>query len=74
MSRSDDLQRVLHSGIVAIIRAPSGEQLVDVSQALLAGGVDIIEVTFTVPGVLDIIKDVRKALGDRILLGAGHGT
>jgi 2-dehydro-3-deoxyphosphogluconate aldolase/(4S)-4-hydroxy-2-oxoglutarate aldolase len=71
MSRHDDLQRTLDLGIVAIIRAPSGEQLVEVSQALLDGGIDVIEVTFTVPGVLDIISQVRKKLGDRILLGAG---
>jgi 2-dehydro-3-deoxyphosphogluconate aldolase / (4S)-4-hydroxy-2-oxoglutarate aldolase len=71
MSRQSDLQRVLDRGIVAIIRAPSGEQLVGVAQALLEGGIDVIEVTFTVPGVLDIIHDVRRALGDRILLGAG---
>jgi 2-dehydro-3-deoxyphosphogluconate aldolase/(4S)-4-hydroxy-2-oxoglutarate aldolase len=71
MSRHDDLQRTLDLGIVAIIRAPSGDQLVEVSQALLDGGIDVIEVTFTVPGVLDIISEVRKKLGDRILLGAG---
>lgn len=71
MTSQQQLQRVLDLGIVAIIRAPSGEQLVEVSQALYDGGIDVIEVTFTVPGVLDILKEVRKALGDRILLGAG---
>jgi 2-dehydro-3-deoxyphosphogluconate aldolase/(4S)-4-hydroxy-2-oxoglutarate aldolase len=71
LNRHADLQRVLDRGIVAIIRAPSGELLVDVAEALLAGGIDVIEVTFTVPGVLDIISRVRDALGDRILLGAG---
>jgi 2-dehydro-3-deoxyphosphogluconate aldolase/(4S)-4-hydroxy-2-oxoglutarate aldolase len=71
MSRHTDLQRVLDSGLVAIIRAPSGDQLVQVSEALLAGGIDVIEVTFTVPGVLDIIKQVREKLGKKILLGAG---
>ncbi len=71
MSRHTDLQRVLDSGLVAIIRAPSGDQLVQVSEALLAGGIDVIEVTFTVPGVLDIIRQVREKLGKKILLGAG---
>lgn len=71
MARHDDLQRVLDSGIVAIIRAPSGELLVDVAKALYEGGIDVIEVTFTVPGILDIISDLNKALGDKILLGAG---
>lgn len=71
MSAASQLQHVLDLGLVAIIRAPSGEQLVEVSQALLDGGIDVIEVTFTVPGILDILREVRGALGDKILLGAG---
>ena len=71
MSRHDDLQRVLNGGIVAIIRASSGEQLVNVARALCEGGIDIIEVTFTTPGVVEVISAVRKELGNRILLGAG---
>ena len=71
MSKERDLQRVLDSGIVAIIRASSGEQLVDVARALYDGGISVLEVTFTVPGVLDIISAVRKDLGDKVLVGAG---
>ncbi len=66
-----DLQRVLDGGIVAIIRATSGEQLVNVARALHEGGIDVIEVTFTVPNVLEILASVRKDLGKKILLGAG---
>ena len=66
-----DLQRVLDGGIVAIIRATSGEQLVNVARALYEGGIDVIEVTFTVPNVLEILAAVRKDLGNKILLGAG---
>lgn len=71
MSRHEDLQRVLNTGLVAIIRASSGEQLVNVARALLEGGIDVIEVTFTVPRALEIIAAVRKDLGDKVLLGAG---
>ena len=71
MSKHEDLQRVLNSGIVAVIRAKSGEQLVNVARALYEGGVDVLEVTFTVPGVLDIISAVRRELGNKVLLGAG---
>lgn len=71
MSREANLQRVLDTGIVSIIRAKSGEQLVEVAKALYEGGIDVIEVTFTVPGVLDIIAAVKRELGDKILLGAG---
>lgn len=71
MSKQEDLKRVLDGGIVAILRAPSSELLVDVARALHEGGIDVIEVTFTVPDVLQILSDVRSALGNEILLGAG---
>ena len=71
MSRHEDLQRVLDGGIVAIIRATSGEQLVKVARALYEGGIDVIEVTFTTPGVVDVISAVRKEFGSKVLLGAG---
>ncbi|WP_437204750.1 bifunctional 4-hydroxy-2-oxoglutarate aldolase/2-dehydro-3-deoxy-phosphogluconate aldolase [Planctomicrobium sp. SH664] len=71
MPKESDLQRVLNSGIVSIIRAPDGAQLVKVSEALLAGGIDVIEVTFTVPRALEIISQISKELGNKILLGAG---
>lgn len=71
MSRHEDLARVLNGGIVAIIRASSGEQLVNVARALHEGGIDAIEVTFTTPGVVEVISAVRRDLGRKILLGAG---
>jgi 2-dehydro-3-deoxyphosphogluconate aldolase/(4S)-4-hydroxy-2-oxoglutarate aldolase len=71
MSRDADLKRVLDLGLVAIIRSPSGDQLVDVAEALVAGGIDVLEVTFTVPDALGVLSAVRRKLGDRTLLGAG---
>ncbi len=71
MSRVDDLNRVLTTGIVAIIRAPSSEQLTGVARALFDGGIDVIEVTFTVPNALEILAAVKKDLGGKVLLGAG---
>jgi len=71
MPVADPLRRVLNTGIVAIIRAPSGELLVDVAEALLAGGIDVMEVTFTIPGAIRVLEQVSERLGDRVLLGAG---
>lgn len=71
MSRHADLQRVLNTGMVAIIRASSGEQLVNVARALYEGGIDVIEVTFTVPNAVEVLEAVHKDLGRKILLGAG---
>jgi 2-dehydro-3-deoxyphosphogluconate aldolase/(4S)-4-hydroxy-2-oxoglutarate aldolase len=71
MQTTQPLQRVLTSGIVAIIRAPDGSLLVDVAEALVAGGVDVLEVTFTVPQAHRVLEQVAARLGDRVLLGAG---
>ena len=56
---------------MAIIRAESPDKLVDVAEALVAGGVEVIEVTFTVPRVTQVLEKVAEKLGSRILLGAG---
>ncbi|MBT6846156.1 MAG: 2-dehydro-3-deoxyphosphogluconate aldolase, partial [Planctomycetaceae bacterium] len=58
MSAHDNLTRMMDNGIVAVIRADSGELLADVAEALLAGGVDVMEVTFTVPNAIDVIQEV----------------
>ena len=71
MSRDATLTRIVNSGVVAVLRAPNGEMLADVAGALLAGGVEAIEVTFTVPGAHRVLEVVADRLGDKILLGAG---
>lgn len=71
MAKEQKLERLLRGGIVAIIRAPDGSLLADVAQALVAGGIDVMEVTFTVPRAERVLEQVAERLGDKILLGAG---
>src|SRR5438105_10387618 len=65
------LQYVLDCGLVAVIRASDSEQLVEVARALADGGVPVVEITMSVPNALDVLRQVRQALGERVLLGAG---
>src|SRR5881409_2165914 len=71
MSKEEQLRRVLDCGIVAVVRSPDGGQLVEVCRALADGGVTVVEITMSVPNALDVVRQVREALGDRVLLGAG---
>lgn len=71
MSKEDQLRQVLDSGIVAVVRSQDSQQLVEVVRALADGGVNVVEITMSVPGALDVVKAVRSALGNRVLLGAG---
>jgi 2-dehydro-3-deoxyphosphogluconate aldolase/(4S)-4-hydroxy-2-oxoglutarate aldolase len=71
MSKEDQLRQILECGIVAVVRSPDSAQLVEVVRALADGGVTVAEITMTVPNALDVVKQVRASLGDRVLLGAG---
>ena len=71
MSKEDQLRQVLECGIVAVVRSQDSQQLVEVVRALADGGVTVAEITMTVPNALDVIKQARAALGNRVLLGAG---
>jgi 2-dehydro-3-deoxyphosphogluconate aldolase/(4S)-4-hydroxy-2-oxoglutarate aldolase len=71
MSKESHLQRVLDCGLVAVVRSPDSRQLVDVARALADGGIPVVEITMSVPNALDVLREVRQALGERLLLGAG---
>jgi 2-dehydro-3-deoxyphosphogluconate aldolase / (4S)-4-hydroxy-2-oxoglutarate aldolase len=71
MSRETTLKRILDGGIVAVVRADSGERLAQVVKALADGGVTAAEITFTVPDAVGVIRRVREELGDSVVLGAG---
>jgi 2-dehydro-3-deoxyphosphogluconate aldolase/(4S)-4-hydroxy-2-oxoglutarate aldolase len=71
MGKHSHCARIRESGIIVVVRADSSGELVDVAKALQQGGVNIIEITMTTPGALGVIEDVRGALGDDVLVGAG---
>ena len=71
MSRDATLNRILDCGIIAVVRSDTAEPLVRVVHALAEGGVTAVEITFTVPDAPDVIRQVRKEMGDAVVLGAG---
>jgi 2-dehydro-3-deoxyphosphogluconate aldolase / (4S)-4-hydroxy-2-oxoglutarate aldolase len=71
MNKIDIVQRIESTGVVAIIRASGSEQLIDVVEALRAGGITCIEVTMTTPNALEVIRNARQACGDSAAIGVG---
>lgn len=62
---------ILSTGVVAVIRAQSKEQLPAIAQALLAGGVTAIEVTMSTPKAIAGIEALADTLGDQAVIGVG---
>jgi len=61
-------------GLIPVLRARSVAQGRAVVDAMIAGGVTIVEVTMTVPGAIDLLKELQKAYGSALLLGSGTVT
>lgn len=72
LSKVQVLNRIQESGIVAVVRAESAEQAIQIAEAVKAGGVDAIEITMTVPGAVDVIRELAQTYQNHeILIGAG---
>lgn len=65
------IDQILAAKIVAIVRLDAYERAVEVAQALVAGGVNVLEFTLTGTGAIEAITAVRQALGDAACVGVG---
>jgi 2-dehydro-3-deoxyphosphogluconate aldolase/(4S)-4-hydroxy-2-oxoglutarate aldolase len=64
--------RIMESGIIAVVRAESAEKALKIAEAVRLGGIEAIEITLTVPGAIDVIKELKKAYpNNEVLIGAG---
>lgn len=71
MTEEEVSRRIVEIGIVPVVRASSPERALIAARAVCAGGIPIIELTMTVPGALDVIAELKRTLGEDILIGAG---
>lgn len=72
MKRIETIRKIAEAGIVAVIRAESKEQGIKIVDAVKRGGIKVLEVTMTVPGAIDIIKDLSEIYkNEDVIIGAG---
>src|SRR5476649_2713882 len=64
-------QGIVQRRMVGIVRAGSADIALGIAEACIAGGITALEVAFTTPGTLDVIKTLRQRHGDEVMLGAG---
>src|SRR5690625_3851080 len=71
MDRKQIVEIIEERKLVAVVRLDSTEDVLPVAEALFKGGISLIELTMTIPGVLDSIEPLRKEMGQDILVGLG---
>ena len=64
--------RILHIGIVPVVRASSSAEARTAAEAVCKGGIPIVEITMTVPGAVEVIRELAKSFSpNELLVGAG---
>ncbi len=71
MRKFEVIQRIEKVGVVAVVRASNSDEAKKIALACMEGGVDAIEITYTVPGANKVIEDLTNEFGDKLLVGAG---
>jgi 2-dehydro-3-deoxyphosphogluconate aldolase/(4S)-4-hydroxy-2-oxoglutarate aldolase len=67
-------QIIERAGLIPVLRARNAAQAHTVVRAMMAGGVTVVEVTMTVPGALELLKELKQEYGAKLLLGSGTVT
>ena len=71
MNKPEVIQRIRDTGLIPVVRAESAELAMRAVEAIKTGGVDVVEVTMTVPGAIDVIAKLAATFGTEVLIGAG---
>jgi len=71
MDRQKVRDRILEIGIVPVVRASSPGEARIAANAVCQGGIPIVEITMTVPGALEVIRELARNSSSDVLVGAG---
>jgi 2-dehydro-3-deoxyphosphogluconate aldolase/(4S)-4-hydroxy-2-oxoglutarate aldolase len=71
MEKREILNKMISEGLIPVIRVASASEAIDVANAIKEGGVSFIEITMSVQGAIDVIKELTQEYKDEIIMGAG---
>jgi 2-dehydro-3-deoxyphosphogluconate aldolase/(4S)-4-hydroxy-2-oxoglutarate aldolase len=74
MDKKAVLARLQELGLVAVLRGPSPELTIKMVEALVAAGVYAIEITYTTPNAAEVVRQLDRTFGEKIVLGMGTLT
>ena len=71
MNRNEIISQIEDIGVVPVVRASSSEEAMKAVDAIRDGGINVLEITMTVPGAVKVIQAVADKYGSDVLVGAG---
>lgn len=71
MQKVDVTKRIAHCGAMAIVRVDTIERGIEIAQGCLAGGIDVLEISYTLPNAGEVIQALKEKFKDTLLVGAG---
>jgi len=71
MDKQQVRDRIMEIGIVPVVRASSPREARMAAEAVCEGGIPIVEITMTVPGAVEVIRELAKNSASGVLIGAG---
>ena len=74
MDKKVTLEKLRQLGVMAVIRGPTPELTLKMVEALIAGGVKGIEITYSTPNAAEVVRQLDKQFSNQIVLGMGTLT
>ena len=65
------VDRIREVGLIPVVRAASADEALQSVEAILRGGIPVVEITMTVPGAIDVIKALTSRFDESVIIGAG---
>jgi len=69
LGRTELVSELHASRLVAVVRSKSADEAMELARSVVQGGIRFVEITFSVPGALDVIGELAREKGARV--GAG---
>lgn len=71
LQKAETTRKITECGAMAIVRVETVERGYEIAQGCLDGGVNVMEISYTLPNAGEVIAALRKKFGARLIVGAG---
>ncbi|MDQ6787470.1 MAG: 2-dehydro-3-deoxyphosphogluconate aldolase, partial [Acidobacteriota bacterium] len=71
MTKNEVIGQITNTGLIPVIRTDSADEANRVIEAVRLGGINIFEITMTVPNAVELIEKLADKFGDKVLIGTG---